>query len=478
MTEPQTQARNWVWRSTPDSLKKGQVSVLACVETALATIVGLYLAFAWNFTYFLFTSLILTFLVNLRSPQSVALGLKWFEAYISSSQQPFNLAEVPNFLISFCTGSLIYYYYFISVPDAEFWIVFYALLLFSLPVLAAQMVTAVSPGVVPAISSTLGALAVFLCTFDYTVSFQALFTSIPVLFVTVIPLGIALIALGIRFFATLRYAHIGVWRFSQNWRNFALRLDIIAEVELIPGISSPSHLKDASYNPNFFYSSGLQRMRKPTNNTAAVSLRNFYLYIFFILPTYIYRLILKSSFWMYFPILWLAHAPVHMRADGGGLIWDKSHGRSVGDKLALVSSLGVIIWSLWSLWNHDSYTAAQAWADRHEGLSGQYLFILGFEWGQLGFWQWPSFIAASLAFVILFWSSELQRRSVNWPDFHPSRFTLRLMYVVNKFKNGLTIIVVAGGIFTVLYYLYDTCTLPPPVQILIAYVTQAPESCS
>lgn len=73
-----------VWSSTKDSARQGKISLLACLETLLAA------AFYWTAAIFfettipLLVSICIAPLLLLRSEQSVALGLKWFQEYVDS----------------------------------------------------------------------------------------------------------------------------------------------------------------------------------------------------------------------------------------------------------------------------------------------------------------------------------------------------------------------------------------------------------
>jgi hypothetical protein len=76
----ETTKRAWVWRSTEESRAAGQASVLAVFETLVCVALYWVLLLWFGVTWHHWMILIATPLVLLRSEQSVALGVKWFNA--------------------------------------------------------------------------------------------------------------------------------------------------------------------------------------------------------------------------------------------------------------------------------------------------------------------------------------------------------------------------------------------------------------
>ena len=97
-----SQARNFVKYSTCRSICKGEYSVLACLEVLLACCTYIALAVYFKNVSILVFSACICPLLLLRSANSVACGVKWFETYIDSAAWNDNLSVIigTNNLIS------------------------------------------------------------------------------------------------------------------------------------------------------------------------------------------------------------------------------------------------------------------------------------------------------------------------------------------------------------------------------------------
>jgi hypothetical protein len=70
--------RRWMWHANLASRAAGKVSVLACVETAIAVALYWWVAIRFDTHWHLLTSVFIAPLLLLRSPESIAAGLRWF----------------------------------------------------------------------------------------------------------------------------------------------------------------------------------------------------------------------------------------------------------------------------------------------------------------------------------------------------------------------------------------------------------------
>lgn len=75
---PGTGKRLWVWHATLASRAAGKVSVLACAETAFAVALYWWIAIRYDTHWHLLTSVFIAPLLLLRSPESIAAGVRWF----------------------------------------------------------------------------------------------------------------------------------------------------------------------------------------------------------------------------------------------------------------------------------------------------------------------------------------------------------------------------------------------------------------
>lgn len=76
----------WVWRSTQASRAAGQISLLAVAETVFAVSFYWWLAVWIGTAALLVISPIVAFMVLLRSPQSVAEGVRLADAYLAQKR--------------------------------------------------------------------------------------------------------------------------------------------------------------------------------------------------------------------------------------------------------------------------------------------------------------------------------------------------------------------------------------------------------
>src|SRR6185436_9213931 len=71
--------RSWVWRASIASRAAGKVSVLACAETLFAVVLYWWIAIRWGTHVHLLTSVFIAPLLLLRSPESIEMGVRWFQ---------------------------------------------------------------------------------------------------------------------------------------------------------------------------------------------------------------------------------------------------------------------------------------------------------------------------------------------------------------------------------------------------------------
>lgn len=79
---PETKpVRGWVWHSTDESIAAGQISVLSILETFCAFGLYVWLAFHFEYQWWLLVSAVAAPIILLRSTESKALGVQWLGSY-------------------------------------------------------------------------------------------------------------------------------------------------------------------------------------------------------------------------------------------------------------------------------------------------------------------------------------------------------------------------------------------------------------
>ncbi len=474
---------SWVWISTPDSLDKGQVSLFAIFETVCATAFGLWAWQRFGLYPVMLISLVVAFLTQLRSPQSIRLGriLWWrYERCFLRSRKVttaqfriwFTVSLVVSFVIILWLASL-------WLPCHTGWPIFWrSAVLAVLAINIALMVmvagtaapaeeivivgtgagaAAVAVAVAVAVDvAGAGATAVLVAVVGTAAGFGALAvasvvsdaTSIAILSLGFAP-GIFLRALAIRFWATLRYFPKGAHLLAQNWSHLILRTDWRTEPMLVPGLSPTSVLRIGVLSHRF--------------KIGGVSEKAFiiiYVPILF-LPTYLFRLTLKSTFWAYWPLLWIATSAESWKDETGALQWDHTRGRRFEDWIAFFISAAAIAFLSIRLFSITNYQAALMAAEAR-GLPTYWpLYLAGIDWTRLTFWDSFPAIGAIFALIVFIQSRRLHDHSSLAGVTSPSQPQLKLLYTLNRIKNLAAYATMALGIVTLIWTQHDRCLLWP-----------------
>jgi hypothetical protein len=250
----------WVWRSQLGTTSHGVFSVLAAAEVLFA--VAAYWGFAiWAHTQVhLLLGVLVTPLLLLRSEKSVQLGIRWFRYFDFTS-------EVPG---SISWGDRLYYktYSYYSVTRFAFLRVLVGLALMLIPLLF------IMAGLIS--------------------------------------------ALFIRMVATVCYLWPGIKSLSDNWWRTLFATDFFSRPELIPGHSESTsflHLDQLTLVSKRFI--GLEygidsKNRRPTAIITTALMVLFFvlglatLWFFALAPSYIYRMSIKSTAWIHWPLAYIA----------------------------------------------------------------------------------------------------------------------------------------------------------------------------
>lgn len=331
-------AENFVWTATQDSVKHGKISMLACAETVFSVAAYLWIAWYFETATHILISLLAAPLVLLRSNRSVALGKHMAKQYWEGLKFPaaFVIAWIGLILV-IATIMAASMSVTIQIFDADFAV--------ARPLISAFFVGAIGltfgvasrvffrrSGIPDLLQFSSGKLlkatacAVSLILFA---TWAILFTlgvhrlgplSIGVLFLTTV-LGLFLsvvtyahfapgFALGvwgrtilIRVSASLRYPVQGFRTMPKNWRRLLFQTDFFIVPELVPSatdamkIISPSNLiKAVRFELDF------------AERPVAV----FILLLCYI-PALAYRYSIKSTCWLYLPLIYLVTLPGNLQ---------------------------------------------------------------------------------------------------------------------------------------------------------------------
>lgn len=426
-------------------------SVLSLLETLLASFVGLLLVFFGEY-WILWTSVFLTFLVHLRSEKSIEDGVRAFDrsrAIISNAAPTRRILVVS--LVGAFSVALVWIFFVAPILLASFgWIGSYGSLALvgfvSLNILVASAVFVfllslyLSGGVAkkePSNDET-----------PYELSKRILIIS--VIFGTVLlPGAVASVTacfVIVRSISTLRYLRDGLANFLQNWTTLMLRTDITTEPELLPGLPN---------NHPFSFASAKNAFTRPAQDI--VDKYSNLLPLGAFVPSIFYRLVLKSSFWFYAPLMWVASPPRGLQKQKDGTFrWDPSLARTPLDVVAALVALFGTFFLFFRIWDNSAYQAAATWVKANDFPAYWPLLAAGIDPTQLDVWYLLPSVGAVLSLTVFIWAAQISARAKLDGRF-PSQQTLWILYKLNSAKNIASLLTVALGILFLLVYFNANC---------------------
>jgi hypothetical protein len=334
-TEP---AKRFVWWSTDKSVADGTPSVLAALEVVVA--VGVYWAIAIYFetTTHLWVSICVAPLLLLRSEQSIALGAQWFGSYVRRRDELdkrdvrtlLQSVEVWAWIATGLIASALVSHLLARewLVGHESWSLYWRTAMVEYvagaivgavvvagagagadvgAVVGAVVVAGAGAGAVAVAGVVAGAGAVVVAG---ALALALAFTLVGVGAGAVAPvvgravlvavfgpgylLGVWLRTVAIRFAATARFLRSGFWDIPTNFRQTLLVVDLRHPAELVPGYSGR------------FANTTTEAFRNVAGGDLLVRLVIVVGYVVFFVPAYVYRLSIKSTCWLYLPLVYIA----------------------------------------------------------------------------------------------------------------------------------------------------------------------------
>ncbi|SDW17584.1 hypothetical protein SAMN05444358_101129 [Ruegeria halocynthiae] len=439
-----------------------QLSALAVFETIAASIFGLILVW-WGVYWVLWTSIFLTFLVHLRSEDSIEDGVAIFNrswerlSKTNASQRFFRVTVV----FAVAIGVSWTFWFAPILLDRFGWTLGYQRLVLlgflSLNITIATVVFVTILAIVilterrPVASTNDGPSepsskrTIFYVLIGLTILLPGAVVSVTGCFII------------IRAFATLKHLRKGISRFLQNWTTLMLKTDITTEPELLPGLPSDHTF---SFQTFFFqFRADDQSVSEKYGNLLALTI---------FIPPMFYRLILKSTFWFYAPLMWAAAPPRGLEQDQSGrLKWNPTLARTPVDiAAALIALIGAFLF-FFRLWDYSAYQDAAAWAKDNDFPAYWPLLAAGLNPAGLNIWYLLPGVSALLSLVVFVWAMQISSR-VRLLQRFPDQLTLWCLYKLNAAKNFLSISTVLVGFCFLLVYYSSSCLLPSALQSAVS----------
>ncbi|QQZ30209.1 hypothetical protein HMY34_16370 [Thiothrix subterranea] len=311
-------ARGWVRHSTDESIAAGQISVLSVLETFFA--LGLYgwLAFHFEHQWWLLISAVAAPIILLRSPESKALGVKWFRSYwekrdkkwsdLSTTKKMFIIA------VPITIGLLTWWLAVLWLPGHEyselFWRAFALGVGASTGAVAVDIVfmdintgkfTGAGAGVLMLV--LVGAMAFAFASADFFAAWVMAF----VIAVFAVEFGIWLRSLFIRIVATGLRPVAGLRHLANNWRETVAVVDFTHLPELLPGATEV----DAD---NLTIRGYFSQIHSHKDEDRWINVLFFPPVLY--LPAMMWRWSLKATLWLWFPLALLLRSPFEEKSLG------------------------------------------------------------------------------------------------------------------------------------------------------------------
>ena len=411
---PQT-PRRFVWWSDDESRKNQTVSILAIVETVLAVALYWWIAIAWDCHFLLLSSLFAAPLLLLRSEKSVEKGVEWFladqfdfesyEKWTRAKQHKWKAIVVVVVFVS--VGYLSYQLaQLLLVDESGVTLFLFGVLIgavvgftfsYALTILGAGASTAAAENVgiatplfLTAVSISAAAVSSFIFVGEsvgiVVVGLSIVPLAWPSIAVTVadiassagLALGWVVRAISSRIVATSRYPVEGAKSLPKNWFENSFVIDFTTDPELLPGIR---------HRKSIFTLSGMRKKSRKENNIWFRYAFYPIATILFFLPALLYRLHIKATCWLYWPLFYLLRPALtkdttEMRRRE--LCFPLSNPIQ-----ALIVGLS-IVWFAISLLHIDQLKQITGWT----GAPVYWEYLLIMDWSSLKLWDWAHLVTA------------------------------------------------------------------------------------
>jgi len=439
--------RNWVWVSSRESRKAGKVSVLAVVETVASVALYWWIAVRFDTAALLVASPFVAMLVLFRSPESVARGISSLETFLNwavltKGQRLLTFAILLVVLLAILTSSI-----FQSDLVFQRWGWANSLSVFAMMVLLTcflipfvgyneKMIVfgwplALTAGPVLAVISSDWSFVVGETTFG--TAFKWIGYCVLAVFCSFFASGLVIFAttVFIRIEAVLRSFRPGFQLFSENWTRSLFSEDTLKIPEIIPGLP-PGHVATVGV----FFKEVAEDFGRGRKVQAVIKTVCFA--PIFYLPNILFRITLKSTAWLYLPLIWIAHVPSHLRSEEGRKVWVGYQGRRILDWLAFGTAIATLGAAAALAFNAVDFAALRTATAGEPQLGANILLAL--DPSRLNLWHWVTLPAAGLTVAITLWMDHLRKLQAAGGAVAPDGPQVRALVTLARIRSFLAIL--------------------------------------
>ena len=281
-------------------------------------------------------------------------------------------------------------------------------------------------------------------------------------------LGLYLRAAVTRALSVLFHIPVGLAKFPTNWSTLVLTLDLRSPPELVPGLPNNSLFKIDNW-----------KMRFPVKEAKIVyALLAIALPILYG-PSYLFRITLKSTFFIYWPLLFVATVPRIYKDKDGSLIWDNARGRFMTDWAAVVIALCAIIVIVSPIYDPSNLATFTRWAEAKDLPHHALLQIVSFNIWELDLWEWFALLASGITVILFVWANVINTKiRHSSTDRQPKWITLKTIYFLKRAQMLFVAVTIATSVLALLWFIHDSCNLSEFASSWTTKLFGPPQSCS
>lgn len=483
--------RNFVLWSTPESIEAEKVSLLAVAEVIFS--VAAYWWIAWYFDTYahLLVSVLVAPIVLLRSGESAALGLKMFVTYLN--QRDITMRSTKGFLrvlstitVAGATGWLAADWYLVG---HEGWSLFGRTILFlcfalnlgfavagveisdvrrlvegeAISLVGTALVVAVAAAVaVMAADAPLYAMAVVVQTISMAMllvvvtvtaeraTLTAIMTLVILLVVPGLGVGILFRSIVVRVIASLLHIHNGVGAFPKNWRRTLFHIDVLRAPELIPGLGK--------IKPEYSFSGIVEKQILGGDYEFATRIGIAFLGFITFVPSLLYRYSVKSTCWLYLPLIYVAHLPKRMRDINGKLVWIRSSPAKLIEVIRLFIAAVTLAVAAAALVDATALRVILSAAGETPVSIFSLLVVLDFS--EIRPWQYFTLPSAGLTVVLYFWLDGIRKEETAGATIDALGWQISAAVFASRVRDLLVYIWLGIALYYFAEFSYHQCRLP------------------
>jgi hypothetical protein len=477
-------ASRWSLRTHVSGERADNLSALAILETLIAASIGILLTY-YGYFWMLWASIFVTPFVHLRSPSSVASGVQRLNKYWGRKPEPTKLEKL---LIILSLALPLVTTQFLGIGwgkidvvltgDLAIGRVLLGLCVVGTPLAISSCIVSPAGGLslFSSLLSMICIIATAVWVFEQGYDYYAIIeTGLPALVISalmvtsnvggqstrnflshgVVVLALPAIIIGvlarllfIRIAATTMHLRTGMTFFTKNWTSLISRTDFYTPPEVLPGLPVDHNLRVEKW-----------RQRTRVGNGRTVRTVAHLMQALFI-PSIAYRITLKSSFFFYVPLIWIATRPTKLTVDANGNAnWNRSLGRTPIDLACLLTAFLSAALLIYRAWDQESYLAATKWANDVGAPNFWPMLATGITPDKVSIWHWLPGLAAMLSLAVLFWCWNISFR-IEKTSGSAKPWEVWSISKLNSLKNTLSLLTLAVGLLVVLAYSLDPCRVP------------------